>query len=46
MNRLWDVYRDASDGAQGLRDRFDDGQSLRERFDGWLKRDEDRTEPG
>lgn len=34
-DRLWDVYRDASDGAQGLRDRVD----------GWLKRDEEGVEP-
>ena len=35
MNRLWNIYRDASEGTQGLR----------EKLDGWLKRDEDGEEP-
>jgi Zn-dependent protease with chaperone function len=35
VNRLWSIYRDASEGAQGLRGRVD----------GWLKRDEESEEP-
>lgn len=35
VNRLWSIYRDASEGAQGLRDRFE----------GWRKRDEEIDEP-
>jgi Zn-dependent protease with chaperone function len=36
VNRLWNIYRDASESAQGLRDRID----------GWLKRDEEGETPG
>lgn len=36
VNRLWNIYRDASESAQGLWDKLD----------GWLKRDEDGAEPG
>jgi len=36
VDRLWNIYRDASEGAQGLRDRID----------GWLKRDEEGEPPG
>ena len=39
VNRLWNVYREASEGAQGLRGRLDD----------WLRRDEkgeEEAEPG
>ena len=36
VNRIWNIYRDASEGAQNLRDRLD----------GWLKRDEEAGEPG
>jgi Zn-dependent protease with chaperone function len=32
VNRLWNIYREASEGAQGLRDRVDE----------WLRRDERR----
>ncbi len=31
VNRLWNIYRDATESAQGLRDRID----------GWLRRDEE-----
>jgi Zn-dependent protease with chaperone function len=34
VNRLWNIYRDASESAQGLRDKVD----------GWLKRDEPDAE--
>jgi Zn-dependent protease with chaperone function len=36
VNRLWNIYRDASEGAHGLLDRVD----------GWLKRDEEDETPG
>lgn len=36
VNRLWNIYRDASESAQGLWDKLD----------GWLKRDGDGAEPG
>jgi hypothetical protein len=36
VNRLWNIYRDASEGAHGLLDRVD----------GWLKRDEEDEPPG
>jgi hypothetical protein len=36
VNKMWNIYRDASDSTQGLRDKID----------GWLKRDEDGPEPG
>jgi Zn-dependent protease with chaperone function len=36
VNRIWNIYRDASESAQGLWDKVD----------GWLKRDEDGAEPG
>jgi hypothetical protein len=35
VNRLWNLYRDASESAQGLRDRVD----------GRLRRDDEREEP-
>jgi hypothetical protein len=36
VNRIWNIYRDASESAQGLWDKVD----------GWLKREEDGAEPG
>ena len=35
VNKMWNIYRDASEGAQGFR----------EKVDGWLKRDGETEEP-
>jgi hypothetical protein len=35
VNKMWNIYRDASDASQGLRDKVD----------GWLKRDAEPEEP-
>jgi Zn-dependent protease with chaperone function len=35
VNKMWNIYRDASDATQGLLDKLD----------GWLKRDEETGEP-
>ena len=35
VNKMWNIYRDASDATQGFRDKVD----------GWLKRDGETTEP-
>jgi len=35
VNKMWNIYRDASDATQGLL----------EKLDGWLKRDEETEEP-
>ena len=35
VNKMWNIYRDASDATQGLR----------EKVDGWLKRDAETEEP-
>src|SRR5215470_8588700 len=35
VNKMWNIYRDASDATQGFRDKVD----------GWLKRDEETEEP-
>ncbi len=35
VNKMWNIYRDASDATQGFRDKVD----------GWLKRDGDTEEP-
>ena len=35
VNKMWNIYRDASDASQGLRDKID----------GWLRRDGENDEP-